>query len=486
MEKKLRASSLKINFILNTFLQILSTIAPLLTAPYVSRVLGPDNIGIYSYTLSINAYFVMFAGLGTASYGIVEIAKVRDSTSERSCNFWGIELITVFTSLISLFVWFLMMFFYKTYWRIFLIMSIYIVAAMLDISWFYLGIEKLKYTVVVNSVLKILGVVFIFCFVKSRDDLLIYILILALSTFCGNLSMWLFLPKYVVASKVNFNDLKRHFKGTMVYFIPTIAATIYTVVDKTLIGIITKDNIENGCYEQATKIIGLVRAVAFTSMNTLFSSRMAYLFGKERFVEIKERLNFSIEFILLLSYGACFGIMAISREFVPVFFGEGYSRVVGFLVLMAPLIPIMGISSTVGYLYYNPSGNRKKSAKILVAGTTINCILNVVFINLYAGYGAVIASLIAEVIITALYISNSNGYVEYKTIWAFSWKKVVAGLSMVLVVRLLAQRYMFDSPEALLAQIIIGAISFMVVLYLLRDKFLLELFHRGLKLVRRT
>ena len=103
MEKQLNKTSLKVNFIFNTFLQILSTIAPLITAPYVSRVLGPDNIGIYSYTLSINSYFVLIAGLGTASYGIIEIAKARDSTYDRSKTFWGIELITVITSVVSLF-----------------------------------------------------------------------------------------------------------------------------------------------------------------------------------------------------------------------------------------------------------------------------------------------------------------------------------------------------------------------------------------------
>ena len=164
MEKQLNKTSLKVNFIFNTFLQILSTIAPLITAPYVSRVLGPDNIGIYSYTLSINSYFVLIAGLGTASYGIIEIAKARDSTYDRSKTFWGIELITVITSVVSLILWFFIVLFYDEYRFIFFIQTFYILAIIFDISWFFLGIEKLKHTVIINSFFKIMGVIFIFLY----------------------------------------------------------------------------------------------------------------------------------------------------------------------------------------------------------------------------------------------------------------------------------------------------------------------------------
>lgn len=484
MEKKISSTSLKINLVLNTFLQILSTIAPLLTAPYISRVLGPENIGIFSYTLSINSYFVLIAGLGTASYGIIEIAKVRDSTSNRSRVFWGIELISIITSSLSLAIWLFMIMFYRKYSIIFAIQSLYILATVFDISWFYLGIEKLKHTVVINSFFKILGVILIFIFVKSKSDLLIYIFILSFSSLLGNFSMWLFLQKYITLAKVSIREMKNHFKGTFIYFVPTIAATIYSVVDKTLIGIITKDAIENGCYEQAGKIIGLVRSVAYTSINTLFSSRMAYLFTQNKQGEIKFRLKMSLDLVLILSYGACFGIIAIAQDFVPIFFGAGYSRVVGFLALMAPLLPIMGISSSVGYLYYNPSGNRKKSATILVIGTLINCLLNVVLITLYAGYGAIVASLIAEILITVLYIIYSNGYVTFNMIFKLSLKKIISGLCMVTIIQILS-RVMECSIMSLLLQISCGAVIYCIVLILLRDEFIFNMTLKGISLIKR-
>ena len=484
MEKKLGRTSLKINFIFNTVLQILSTIAPLITAPYISRILGPENIGIYSYTLSINSYFVLIAGLGTASYGIVEIAKVRDSTFERSKTFWGIELITVLTSILSLFMWLFVVGFYKEYRVIFLIQSLYILSAAFDVSWFYLGIEKLKYTVIINSFFKIVGVFCIFLFIKSKNDLSFYIFILSISTFLGNVSMWLFLPKYILFSKVKVVDLKEHFKGTFIYFIPTIAATIYSVVDKTLIGVITQNNVEIGYYEQATKIIGMIRTISFTSINTLFSSRMSYLFSKKQEDEIHSRLNFSLEFILTLSLGAFFGIAAISRCFVPIFFGDGYSKVIIFLILMSPLIPIMGISSSIGYLYYNPSGNRKKSSNILIIGTIINCVLNVFFIKLYSGNGAIIASLIAESIITGLYIVKSNGYVTFAMLFRIIYKKIIAGTVMVVFVYLLSCILELNI-SALLIQVVCGGIIYYAILIILHDSFITDITNKFIHFIRR-
>ena len=472
MEKQLNKTSLKVNFIFNTFLQILSTIAPLITAPYVSRVLGPDNIGIYSYTLSINSYFVLIAGLGTASYGIIEIAKARDSTYDRSKTFWGIELITVITSVVSLILWFFIVLFYDEYRFIFFIQTFYILAIIFDISWFFLGIEKLKHTVIINSFFKIMGVIFIFLFVKTPNDLSIYILILALSTFLGNTSMWIFLPKYIVKSKVTQKDLLAHCRGTLIYFVPTIAATIYTVVDKTLIGIITKDNIENGCYEQATKIISIIRTISFTSMNTLFSSRMSYLFSKNMKKEIQFNLSFALEFIMTLSFGAFFGLCAVSKCIVPVVFGEGYSRVVIFLILMSLLIPIMGISNTIGYLYYNPSGNRAKSAKILIFGTLINCILNVCLIKLFSGIGAIIASVIAEFIITYLYIKQSDGYISFNQMFKIISKKLISGILMLMTI-IVISKYLVYSILSLIIEICLGVIIYYLGLIVLKDTFAL-------------
>ena len=160
--------SIKRNLILNTAYQILTMITPFITAPYVSRVLGVDGVGIYSYTGSIQYYFTMLAALGTASYGTREIARNRNNKAQRSKLFWEIELLTVFTTLASLCIWCLILV-ASTNYRIYLLACTFnIIAVLFDISWFYAGLEHFEHTVLQNSIFKILVIIAIFAFVKDQ------------------------------------------------------------------------------------------------------------------------------------------------------------------------------------------------------------------------------------------------------------------------------------------------------------------------------
>lgn len=466
--------SLKLNLILNTIFQILTMFAPILTAPYVSRVLGVEQIGKFSYFYSINYYFILLAGLGTATYGIIEIAKNRDDKIKYSNAFWGIEIITIISSLVSIFIWLGMLLIYQQYSKMLSIMILYLVAVLFDISWFYIGIEKVKYSVIVNTFFKITGVILIFVMIKSPGDLNLYILILCGSTLLGNLSMWFFLPIYVSSIKISKKELLYYFRGTLVYFIPTIATSISAVLDKTLIGLITKSDSENGYYEQSTKIITLVRAVCFASLNNVLSARMAYLYKNNGVDDIERKKSFSINIVMILGVSSCFGIIAISNFFVPIFFGDGYDKVIYFMMLMAPLIPLMGISNTIGSLYYNPSGNRKKSAILLLICAAINLVLSSILIVFYWGYGAIIATLISELILLFLYIYYSKRFISFKEIIITGWKKLIAGLTMFFVLFFI-KGYFNITLLNLLILIIIGIAVYFFVLLLLFDDFIIQL-----------
>ena len=146
--------------------------------------------------------------------------------------------------------------------------------------------------------------------------------------------------------------LKRHFKETLVYFIPTVATTIYTVLDKTMIGMITGQEVENGYYEQTNKITSMALTIA-TSLNIVMAARMSYLYAEKRFDEIKDRLKRSMDFTMLLSIPAVVGIMGVAKNMVPWFFGDGYDKVVLLLYVYSPLIIIIAISNCLGGQYEN-------------------------------------------------------------------------------------------------------------------------------------
>lgn len=484
---KIKTTSLKKNFLLSTIYQILMVLLPFITAPYVSRVLGAELIGTYSFTNSINIYFVLLTALGTASYGLIEISKVRDNNKDRSKVFFNIMLIKIITFSLCLALWLFLIFFYKEFKYEFIILSIPIMTSLFDISWFYLGIEKVKYTVFQNALFKIIGVILIFTLVKTKADFLLYIFILVFSTLCGNLTMFIYLPKFLTKISKKDIDIKYHFKNTIVYFIPTIATSLYTVLDKTLIGAITNDQLENGYYEQATKIITIIKTMVFVSINSLLSSRISYLFTLHKEEEIKDKIKFALNYVLVFGLGSLFGLIGISKPFVPLFFGDGYEKVIYFLMLMAPLIILIGISNLVGALYYNPAGYRKKSSKFLLIGALVNVVLNSIFITFLKGYGAIIASIIAEGLIAFLYIKYSNNFVTFKMIVKLGYKKLISGLIMLGVILPMAF-FINNDILAFFLILILGALVYISSLFLLKDEFVISSFKKYIlpKLKRKT
>ena len=401
--------------------------------------------------------------------GCREIARYRDSKEKRSKLFWEIELLTVFTSIICIGIWGILIAFSKEFKIYFLILILNLINTMFDISWFYAGLEQFKYTIIQNSIFKVLGAVLIFVFIKQKSDLWLYFLIISSTSLMGTITMWAYLKKFI--QKIEFKTLNifSHFKKTLVYFIPTIATSIYTVLDKTLIGLVTNDVKENGYYEQASKIMNTAKALTYTSLNNVLESRISYLFIKKKYEEIRNRINQSMNYILFFGFGFIFGIIGVAKLFVPIFFGHGYEKVILILQLLSPLIIIIGISTCLGSQYYNPAGLRKKSTKFIIIGSVINLILNLILIPKFLSLGACIATIIAETIISILYLSNSNGFLTFKTVIKFSWRKLLAGIIMLCVI-ILISLLNINNYIVLILEVGIGFITYITVLSILKDE----------------
>ena len=474
--------SIRRNFVYKLLYEILALAAPLITAPYVSRVLGAEGVGIYSYSQSCIAYFTMFAVLGTNIYGMREIARCRDDKTVYSKTFWEIEILTVITSTVCVILWVGITIQSTEYKPYFLALVPTLFASMFDISWFYTGQEAVGYTVFWNAICKIAGVVLIFSFIKSKDDVVAYIMLNSLILMFGNLSMWIFLPKFLVRVSVKSLRIWHHFKETLIYFIPTIATSIYTVLDKTLIGLITNDAYQNGFYEQATKIINIAKTASFVALNSVMGARLAYLFAENKIEEAKSKIKTAMNMILLLTIGSMFGVVAIASDFVPVFFGEGYEPVIDLLYLMAPLIVIIGISNCIGTQYYTPIGKTKIASLYMIAGSVVNLILNILFIPVLGAKGAVIGSIGAEAVITMLFVHFDERYITWKYLLMIGYKKVIAGLLMLLMIRTMSLNLNLSGIVLVCVQVIVGILTYFLMLLLLRDsviqRFVTELLNR--------
>ena len=463
--------SVKKNYIYNLIYQVLTLLTPFITTPYISRILGAEGTGVQSYTNSVVQYFAILAALGTASYGQREIARHRDNKEERSRLFWEIELLCAVTTAACLVVWMGVIGFSQAYRPYYAVLTLTLAAVALDISWFFGGLERYGLIVLRNLIIKAAGILMLFVFIKSREDLLLYVALIAATGFLGNLSMWGYLRHFLV--KVDFKRLsiKRHFKETLVYFVPTIATSVYTILDKTMLGWFTGDDkTQNGYYEYATGFVNMAK-ILILSYNAVVSARMSYLFAEERMEEIHRRAEESLSFVMLLAVPMAVGLAAISPGFVPWFLGPGYEPVIQLLYVCSPLVLVVGLSDCMGSLILTPSGQRAKSGKVIVAGSAVNFILNLLAIPRFGAAGAAGASVAAEVFITCMYLYLCRGYIGPRLLAACSVKRLAAAAVMFAAVRMLGD-VLAPGPLMTFGQVCAGAAVYFLLLFFAGDGFL--------------
>lgn len=463
------------NYIFNLTYQILSIILPLVTTPYLSRVLGAETIGIYGYTISIVTYFILFGSLGVSMYGQREIAYVQDNKKNRSKVFLEIFLLKCITLPISMLVFYITFCIKGEYQIYYKILLLYIIANIIDISWFFQGIEEFGKTVVRNIVVKIFSLLLIFICIKNENDLWKYLLIFSGSEILGNITMWMYLPKYII--KVNVKELKiwKHMIPTISLFIPQIATQIYTVLDKTMVGAITKDMNEVGFYEQAQKIVKTALTIV-TAFGTVMAPRIANCFANDKKDEIVSNIKKSFTFVGIVSMPIVFGIIGISKNFVPWFYGEGFEKVTTLIIVTSPIIIAIGLSNITGLQLLVPIGRQKEYTISVTIGAISNLILNIFFIKTMQSVGAAIASVISEIVVFAIQYYYIKDIIKLEKIIKIFLKYCLCGIVM-LVVLLIMERNMKISIINTIIQIIIGAVVYFVMLFVIKDKFLIENFN---------
>ena len=315
------------NYIYNTIYQILILIAPLVTTPYVARVLSVTNIGVYQYAEAIVNYFVLVGAVGTTLYGQREIAYLQEKPKERSTAFWEIELFRLATTLICTAVFYVVFCVRGTYSEVFTILTLEVLAVAFDISWLYMGMENFKLIVIRNTIIKVTGVISVFLFVKKPSDLGIYTLCVTAPLFLGNISLWFSLKKYIVATGSTILELargiRRRIEPILILFLPQIAMDVYLLLDKTMIGIFGSSIDQVGYYSQGQKII-MVFVKIVSSLGTVMLPAMSAFFSKGDIDGIMISIKRAFRFTYMLSFALLFGVCAIARRFVPLFFGEGY------------------------------------------------------------------------------------------------------------------------------------------------------------------
>ena len=468
------------NYLYNLIYQLLVLVLPFITVPYVSRVLGAEGIGVYAYTISITLYFITFGSLGIALYGQRETAIVRDNKKEYSKLFYEVNILRLITISISMLLFFLAFVLRNSSYSLYFgILLLEILANIFDISWFFQGLEEFKKTVVRNIVVKLLSIISIFLFVKTVNDVWVYVLIYALSVLIGNVSLWFYLPKYLTKVEKQELNLIKHLKPTLALFIPQIAVQVYTLLDKTMIGTIIDGKSEVGYYDQAQKIIKLLLTI-ITSMGTVMMPRIAYTYSQGDKDKIDDYINNSLRLVFMLALPMMVGICLISDIFVPIFFGEGYEVVSLLMKVISPIILFIGLSNVMGTQYLLPIKRTKEFTLSVVAGATTNFVLNMLLIPKHGALGASIGTIAAELVVTLVqFIFVRNDINVGK---AFSKSKTYIIASLLMFVAGIGINYLLGNRMiTMIIQLIVCALIYGTTLLIMKDELLIKIKNRIVK-----
>lgn len=468
--------SIRQNYIFNMAYQVFAIIVPFVTTPYVSRVLGSDGIGTYSYTYAMVCYFTMVSTLGAGTLGQRIVARVQDDSYKRSVEFWNIEIMRFVPSFIVLIVYYIYVIFIAENKTIALIQSLNIFAVIFDVAWFLQGMEEFKKTSIRNFFVKIASTICIFLFVKEKSDLPIYVFCIALTTLAGNLTMWSYIKKYIV--KVKLNDLTpfKNFKDSLQLFFPTIAVNFYAAVDKTMIGWFS-NSFENGYYEQTDKIINM-SLMLIIALSGVMLPRISREFANNHKNVIKDYMYKTYRFLFFISFPLIFGLCSISSIFVPVFFGEGYEKVEILIYIMSCLFLLKGINSITGTQYLTATDQQKTYLHIVIIGGISNIVLNAVLIPRLASVGAATGTVISEVImcIIGLGFVLKTKQLNLKPIFKSSGKYIIGSVIMFIITMAVKSLLLgtIDDILLLILLIITGFVTYFIILALLKESLIYD------------
>ena len=448
----------KKNFAYQSAYQLLILLLPLLTAPYIARTLGVENAGVYSYTYTTANYFVVFAMLGLEQYGNRSIAKVRDNEEKKNQVFSELLILHLVIAIFITIAYFAYaLFLSEEYQVVALIQGIYVLSAVFDVNWFFFGIEQFKITVIRNVIIKLLSVAGIFLFVKEGADLPIYTAIMSLSSLISQMILWRFLPRYVSFEKVSIRACISHLRPILIIFIAVIAANIYRMFDKVMLGWFDKMN-DLGCYDYADKIIRIPLSL-ITALGTVMLPKMSNLFANKDNEQAKKILDLSALFVLLMSFAMMFGLAGIAPEFVIIYLGKEYSESVVLVMILAFTIPLIGWNNYVRTQILIPLQKDKIYMFGVGAGAIVNVVLNSLFIQMFNARGAATATIFSYTIVMLVQtvpLIKSTNILSYFRYIPFC---IIAGGLMFIVVRFIGN-IMEISIFTVVCEIVLGAVFY--------------------------
>lgn len=388
---------MKVNMIMNAVLTMSSFIFPLITFPYISRVLLPAGTGKVNFANSIVLYFSMFAQLGIPTYGVRACAKVRDDREQLSRVVQELLIINLFMCFLTYIIFGISIFLvprFRAEAKLLIIMGMSIGLNAFGVEWLYKALEQYRYITIRSIIFKLIALIAMFIFVYEKEDYVIYGGISIFASSASNILNFFNLRKYVTLKPVGSYQLQRHISMIFVFFSMSVAATIYTNLDNVMLGFMKTDT-DVGYYGAAVKIKQILVSLV-TSVSAVLLPRASYYVDKGMLADFRAILKKTMHFVLLTGIPLTIYFILFAREGIFFISGEAYAGAVLPMQIIMPTLVLIGMTNVIGIQMLVPLGMERQVLYSEIAGAVVDLILNLILIPEYAAAGAALGTLAAE------------------------------------------------------------------------------------------
>ena len=452
------------NYLYNLSYQILTIILPIITVPYVTRIFTSEVLGNYIFYNSIVSYFSLFAILGIGVYGTKQIAAASDVSS----TFWNIYAIQLIASILAIVVYLIVAFSIPQMSGVIpLIVGITLFANMMDISWLFSGKEDFKKITIRNIVVRLIGVISIFTFVKSSDDLYLYVFLIVIFDFLGQFVMWVPAKKFIKRPSFNAKVIKKNLHPIVLLFLPQVAISLYVVLDRTLLGLLGSYS-DVGIYEQGQKLTSIIYKIV-SSLGVVMLPRVANLLSERRDKEAQNMVKFSFILYNLIIFPMIFGLISVNEVFVKLFLGQNFQDVKYVLYVIVFNIMFVGWTNILGYQVLVVRNKNKEFMLSTTIPAFVSVAVNIAVIPFFGYIGASITSVVVETLVFAIQWYYSRNIINKNLLFNKDLVKIVcSSLVMFGAVMLCKMTLGLDGIIGLIIYLAVGGISYLGMLFLLK------------------
>ena len=472
---EIKQTSVKKNFIMNVILTMSSFIFPLITFPYIARVLGPEYNGKIQFATSIITYFTMFAQLGIPTYGIRAIAKVRDDKKELTRVTQELLFINLFMSLVTyIFLFFAVLFISRLNEEkmLYIIIGSTIFLSAIGMEWMYKGLEQYIYITVRSIIFKFIAMASMFVLVHAKSDYVVYGAITVFAASASNILNLINARKYISLKPIGNYNFKRHLKPVGIFFAMACATTIYTQLDTVMLGFI-KGDYEVGIYNAAVKIKTVLVSIV-TSLGVVLLPRASYYIEHEMKDDFKKVSSKALHFVLVFSIPLCFYFIMYAKQTIIFLSGNEYESSVLPMQVIMPTLVLIGITNILGIQMLIPLGKERIVLQSEIFGAITDLCINMVLIPKLGALGAAIGTLVAEFVVFLYQFMALKDYVieDFRKIhYSYFIIGLLSGSSLCFFMRMI-QLNIF--VELMISSVCFFGAHFLC-LSLLKEEFVLEI-----------